>query len=253
MLCNHAVTNILQQIKAIFIDTLQEKLTGIYLHGSLAFNCFTWETGDIDFLAVVNNDLAHSEKTAVIKALLKLNEQAPPKGIEMSIVTEQVCRNFTYPTPFLLHFSNAHKAVCEKDLDAFCRTMNGIDKDLAAHFIVIGAAGIALCGKPISEVFSEVPKEYYLDSIKNDIENAETEIAENPSYITLNLCRTLAYIKENLILSKKQGGEWALQKLPSEYRPIICSALQEYSAQEKPTYDNAALRTFASFMLNQIL
>ena len=247
------INEILDQIKTIFTDILQEKLTGVYLHGSLAFNCFTWENSDIDFLVVVNADLIHSEKTAIIKSLLELNRQAPPKGIEMSIVSEEHCRNFTYPTPFLLHFSNAHISACEKDPDAFCCTMNGTDKDLAAHFTVTCTTGITLCGKPINEIFSEIPKEHYLDSIKQDIENAETEIAENPVYTTLNLCRTLAYLKENLILSKKQGGEWALHNLPSEYRPIISSALREYSAQEKPTYNNTQLLTFARFMLNKIL
>lgn len=247
------VNEILDKIKTIFTDILQEKLTGVYLHGSLAMNCFTWETGDIDFLAVVNSALAHPEKTAIISSLLELNKQAPPKGIEMSIVTEETCHNFTYPTPFLLHFSNAHRSACENDLENFCRTMNGTDKDLAAHFTVTRTAGKPLCGKPISEVFSEVPKEHYLDSIRSDIENAEAEIAENPVYTTLNLCRTLAYLKENLILSKKQGGEWALENLPSEYRPVIISALHEYSAQETPIYDNAQLRTFARFMLSRIL
>ena len=247
------INEILDQIKTIFTDILQEKLTGVYLHGSLALGCFTWETGDIDFLAVVNAPLTHPQKTAIITSLLELNKQAPPKGIEMSIVSEETCLDFTYPTPFLLHFSNAHIASCEKDLDAFCRTMNGTDKDLAAHFTVTRSVGVPLCGKPIHEVFSQIPKEHYLDSIKCDIENAETEITENPVYTALNLCRTLAYLKENLILSKKQGGEWALKNLPPEYRPVIVSALQEYSAQEKPTYDNARLCTFARFMLNQIL
>ena len=247
------VNEILDRIKAIFTQILQTKLTGVYLHGSLAFNCFTWENSDIDFLAVVNSALTHPEKTAIIGSLLELNKQSPPKGIEMSIVTEEICHNFTYPTPFLLHFSNAHKAACENDLENFCRTMNGTDKDLAAHFTVTRTVGIPLCGKPICEVFAQIPKEHYLDSIKCDIENAETDITENPVYTILNLCRTLVYIKEDLILSKKQGGEWALQNLPSEYRPIISSALQEYTAQEKPAYNNTQLRTFARFMLNLII
>ena len=247
------VNELLTQIKTTFTHILHTKLTGVYLHGSLAFGCFTWETSDIDFLAVVNDDLTHPEKNAIISALLELNKQAPPKGIEMSIVTEETCRNFTYPTPFLLHFSNAHLPACEKDLDDFCRTMNGTDKDLAAHFTVTRSVGIPLCGNPISELFAPVPKEHYLDSIKQDIENAEAEIAENPVYTVLNLCRTLAYIKENLILSKKQGGEWAQRTLPPEYRPIVVSALHEYSAQQKPTYDNTKLLTFARFMLNKIL
>ena len=247
------INKILYRIKMIFTNILQEKLTGIYLHGSIAFNCFTWENSDIDFLAVVNEDLTHLEKTSIIKSLLELNKQAPPKGIEMSIVSKKACRSFTYPTPYLLHFSNAYTTACEKNLDDFCRTMNGTDKDLAAHFTVTRSVGITLFGKPISEIFAEVPKEHYLDSIKNDIQNAEAEITENPVYITLNLCRVFAYIKDGLVLSKKQGGEWGLQNLPESYSHLISSALQEYSGSGTPTYSNAELGSFARFMLIKIL
>ena len=246
------VNRILDQIKTIFTETLGKKLTGIYLHGSIAFNCFSWENSDIDFLVVVNDELTHPEKTLIIKSLLELNRRAPQKGIEMSIVSEKACRCFTYPTPYLLHFSSAHKTACEENIDAFCRTMNGTDRDLAAHFTVTRSVGITLFGKLIPEVFAEVPKEHYLDSIKNDIQNAEAEIAENPVYITLNLCRVLAYTKDGLILSKKQGGEWGLQNLPEVYRPLICSALQEYSDNRKSTYSSAELSSFASFMQNRI-
>ena len=84
-------------------------------------------------------------------------------------------------------------------------------------------------GKEIKEVFGEVSSKDYMDSILTDIEGAGEEILENPMYITLNLCRVLAYKKEGLILSKKEGGEWGLQHIAHpEYNALISEALKEY-------------------------
>jgi len=53
-------------------------------------------------------------------------------------------------------------------------------------------------------------------------------VGDNPMYIVLNLCRVAAYLKDSLILSKKQGGEWGLKNLPCEYKGLITEALECY-------------------------
>ena len=87
--------------------------------------------------------------------------------------------------------------------------MKGIDKDLAAHVTIVYHKGKTLYGKEIKEVFSEVRKQDYLDSIWFDIENAEEEIVNNPVYFILNLCRVLAYKEDGLSYQNKKavGGE----------------------------------------------
>ena len=95
----------------------------------------------------------------------------------------------------------------------YVQKMNGTDKDLAAHFTITKKYGIVLYGADIDSVFGEVPKMDYIDSILSDIEEANEEILENPIYITLNLCRVAAFLKDGLITSKKQGGEWGKENL----------------------------------------
>ena len=84
------------------------------------------------------------------------------------------------------------------------------DKDLAAHSTIIYHRRKCLYGNDIKDVFGAVSKKDYFDSIWSDIEEAETEIMDNPTYIILNLCRVLAYKKEELILSKQEGGKWGI-------------------------------------------
>ena len=70
--------------------------------------------------------------------------------------------------------------------------MKGTDPDLAAHFTILYHRGKCLYGKEIREVFGEVPKEDYFDSIRKDIAGSLDEIASDPVYFILNLCRVFA-------------------------------------------------------------
>lgn len=127
----------------------------------------------------------------------------------------------------------------------------GTDRDLAAHFVIVKRYGRVLYGEAIDEVFGEVGREAYVDSIRADIENAAQDILTEPVYFTLNLCRVLAYLRENLVLSKKAGGEWGLRALPEKYHPILQSALDGYAADQEPEPCPEAAE-YAEYMLSEI-
>ena len=137
---------LLEKIQAVCQNALTDSLTGIYLHGSLAFGCFQWEKSDIDFLVVVRRKPTQKEKESLLSGLLALEGNCPPKGLEMSVVLENVCNPVVSPTPFELHYSKFHRERARKNPADFCRSMNGTDPDLAAHMTVVQKAGIVLCG-----------------------------------------------------------------------------------------------------------
>lgn len=183
---------------------------------------------------------------------MKLNTSGPAKGIEISIVTREVCNPFVYPTPFELHFSAMHLDWYRENPNDYIQKMKGTDEDLAAHFTIIRKRGRCLYGQPIKEVFAEVSKQDYMDSIWNDIAEAMEEIQEKTMYLTLNLARVLAYKEEELVLSKKEGGEWALKTLPVEYHALIQDAIREYVEGTEVAYDEELAKRYAGYMLNQI-
>ena len=241
--------NFVRQSKNI----LGDNLTGIYLHGSAVMGCFNSKKSDIDLLIVVNDDISNEIKMQYMDMVVELNREAPEKGIELSIVKEAVCKPFVYPTPFELHFSIAHLNWYQSNPADYVERMKGTDKDLAAHFTVIYHRGKTLYGKEIKSVFSKVSSRDYMDSIWSDIEDAKEEIVTNTMYITLNLCRVLAYKRESLILSKQEGGEWAMNALPvSEYQKIISDALNEYKTGEVMSTERAIVVEFAEYMLKEI-
>lgn len=243
---------ILNSIKKEYKNILKDNLVGIYVHGSIAMGCFNWNSSDIDFVVVVNKPISQDIKIKLMDSTLELSKISPPKGLEMSIVLKESCTNFIYPTPFELHFSNTHIEWYMKDKNDYCKKMNGTDKDLAAHFTIIKKFGLVLYGLPISEIFSSVPKKYYIESIKCDIENAKDEILNNPVYIILNLCRVCAYISDNVILSKTEGGEWGLINLDKNYSLIIRSALDCYKINVDYTIKNDESIKFCNYILEKI-
>ncbi len=244
--------DLLEQIKKAYQYILGDTLTGIYIHGSLAFGCFRWECSDIDFLVVVEMEPTLDQKTALIQRLLDLNSAAPPKGFEMSVVLKSDCRNFRHPLPYCLHFSNAHLKKAETDLTAYCTGMHGLDPDLAAHITVIRAVGQVLCGPAIDDIFAPVSASAYLNSIWFDIKNAEEDILENPVYVILNLCRVLAYVQDERVLSKEQGGTWGLAHLPEDLKPVVRRAHRMYAHGTTDAFETTELGDFAQVLLQKI-
>ena len=244
--------NLLDSFTKMCREILKSSLTGIYLHGSLAMGCFHPDKSDIDIIVVIEENITDEQKLSFMKNVVKLNEKAPAKGLEVSIVIRNFCKPFVYPTPYELHFSPAHLSGFIENPDAYIKNMNGRDKDLAAHFTIIKRYGIVLCGEAVAQVFGEVSKEDYLDSLWHDIQNAKKEIAEDPLYVILNVCRVSAFIRDGLCLSKEKGGKWGLDHLSEVYRPLIADALECYGSDRIMRPDVRLATQFADEMLTEI-
>ncbi len=244
----------LNDFTQFFRDAFAANLVGVYLHGSLAMGSFNPISSDVDLLVVVRDRLSRAEKNAVGQRLLALAEQAPPHGLEMSIVTRASLTDFQYPTPYELHFSKGNQAAFAEGTVEFADDLT--DPDLAAHFVITQARGLCLYGEPIETLFPDVPAACYLDSLAQDAEwscqnilrSADSGTCAVPVYAVLNFCRVLAFIDQGLITSKREGGQWALHALPSDYQPLIREALREYaiSGTARPV-DCQRLKAFAAY------
>lgn len=184
--------------------------------------------------------------------VVALNEETPGIGIELHVVRESVCDPFVYPTPFELHFSTLHLQWYLSNPDGYVEAMKGTDRDLAAHVMVLRHRGKTLYGKPVQGMFGPVSRKTYFDSIWHDVANAPKDILGNPMYITLNLCRALAYVKHDLILSKSEGGCWGLTNVPERFGPLVRAALNEYEKGTAMFLDNGLAIQYAGYMLAEI-
>ena len=238
-------TNMCQRI-------LGGNLTGVYLHGSAVMGCFHPLRNDLDLLVIVEEEVSLRDRLAFLKEMAALNEEAPAKGIEMSVVRRRFCNPFVYPTPFELHFSVSHLKWYREDPEDYAAKMQGTDKDLAAHFTILKKYGMVLYGEGVEAVFGEVPPQAYKDSICEDVADAVRSISADPVYMTLNLCRVLAYLREGLILSKRGGGEWGIEALPDRFHGLVRRALFCYEAGEEMKAGAEEGACFAAYMTEEI-
>lgn len=250
---------VLDELVRNFRNYLRGELVGVYLHGSLAMGGFNEESSDIDVLIVTQDKLVLEDKKVLSQIMLKLSIKAPANGFEVSVVTLENLRNFIYPTPYEFHFGiDQLKNFEEGNVDF---TSGKTDPDLAAHFVITKERGICLLGLPIKEIFPDVPRGYYLDSVIRDVEWSYERIIDCPKkgkldvpvYGVLNFCRVIALISEGIVTSKLEGGDWALENLPERYYPIITEALREKrQSGTAEKIDAGLIKDFAEYAIQII-
>jgi len=240
------------RVKASYLQILQDKLEGIYLHGSLAEGCFLWERSDIDFLVVARRPLTVEEKVGLVETLYALTPEAPPEGFEMSVILKQYCRNIPCPIPFEIHYSARYRRDYERDARGFCQRMHGEDLDLTTHILNLSQSGLTILGPDIPRLFDQVKKEDALRAIRADVADAREHLHENPVYYVLNLCRSLAYLRQDVALSKKEGGEWALRNLNPDHQRVIQAALNAYGTGLGMFYDEREADEFCCDALKEL-
>ncbi|MDQ1235112.1 putative nucleotidyltransferase [Paenibacillus sp. SORGH_AS306] len=236
----------------LFQEELAHNLVGIYIHGSLAMGGFHPHHSDIDLLVIVQQKVSRSAKLHIANRLLKLEEHLiSSSGLEISILLENDVKQFVYPTPFEFHYSAYHREKYRTDKQYVCEGAE--DPDLAAHIFVTYDRGITLYGKEIKEVFVPIDPQWYIRSILADIEHVADDIVTSPVYFTLNLCRILFFLSENVISSKQEGGEWGLTHVPATYSKLIQTCLDQYQGVSDSTaLEIIQLQEFACYMKGEI-
>ena len=231
-------------------DILAHDLVGVYLHGSLAMGCFNTARSDLDLLVVTRQRLYPNARRRLMETMVR--ESRRPAPIEISVMTLEQLHPWRYPTPYDFHFSDAWRKRFVEYLATDSHLQSDdeerFDPDLAAHVTVIRARGVALFGDSIAEVFPVVPAAHMRASVAVDLDEALNSIDANPIYAVLNCCRTLAYLRQGVVLSKAEGGHWAIGRVPDEIVPLIRKSLMNYqNGGRNDHYDQAELATFVSF------
>lgn len=245
-----AVRGQITAVTARLKDILAHNLVGVYLHGSLAMGCFNAARSDLDLLVVTRQRLHPDARRRLMETMLR--ESRRPAPIEISIVTLGQLHPWRHPAPYDFHFSDAWQArfidALRTDAWLWSDDEERFDPDLAAHVTVIRARGVALHGDPILDVFPVVPVDDMRASVAVDLDEALKAIDANPIYAVLNCCRTLAYLREGIVLSKAEGGHWAIGRVPDEIVPLIRKTLGDYQhGGRNGHYIQAELDTFLAF------
>ncbi|GGE35159.1 streptomycin 3''-adenylyltransferase [Pullulanibacillus camelliae] len=253
--CPSDVKHFVAHLQRGISEILYNEYVGFYLHGSLAMGGFNPLSSDIDVLVVTKTSLVVAIKRELAKFFLVCSHS--PFPVEISFLNEEQLNNWQHPCPFDFHFSEFWRASYEKDLaNGTYHVLNDArktDADLAAHITVTRHRGIGLKGKPIDQVFPVIPRADYVASIVNDYQECLERIEEDPIYCSLNLIRVFWYLKEGVIASKQEAGNWGLLTFPEEMQRTVKKVVACYTKErEAYSFEKDELMALKNYISNHI-
>ena len=195
-------------------------LAGCYLHGSAVLGGWNAGRSDVDVLVLARSWSAdlHGQVAEVLAGAAR---QVPGTGLELSVVAAEAARVPQSPWPFLLHAAG-HGA----DLRLVDGTTHPGDPDLALHYAVARAQGLAVHGPAPGEVIGEVARDDVLAQLAAELDWALAHAHE--AYLVLNALRAEAYVTTGAWLSETAAGERAADQ------PLVARALAVQRGEEEP-------------------
>jgi hypothetical protein len=225
---------------------LGSHLAGVYLHGSAVLGGFDARRSDVDVIAVCDGPMTAAQRSAAAQALSEQRLPCPARGLELSIVTLQAALHPTAEPPFELHLTTTPEDT--KVVDGHERRG---DPDLVLHFAVCRRAGQLLgTGLPAVEAFGPVADELVLAQLSSELRwGAEHAPGE---YAILNACRAWRFAVDGALVSKVDGGRWALGRVKSPDRALVKIALDRQRCTPAPEPDRSVVKRFVHQVLSYL-
>ena len=215
-------------------DALGPALIGVYLHGSAALGDYDPARSDVDILAVCAAPLDATDREHLGAALGRDCLPCPAgAGLEFSLVTQAAARDPARAPAFELH-----------GWDANGRVHPGAgrgDPDLPLHYAVVRRIGLVVCGPPPADVVRDVPRDELLGLVVDELD--WTVANASPGTQVLTACRAWALSVDGRFRSKRDAGEWALERgAPA----LVADVLADHRAARDSRPDAEAVAGFVA-------
>lgn len=225
----------LRPVLQAFADGLElalgANLAGLYLVGSLATGDFDLDS-DVDFLAVVKQDLSRGEQTALqaLHAAMHERDSYPARHLEGSYLSlADLLDAATVGTKPVFYFDNG----------SVLPESSTHDNQWHVRW-VLRERGIRLCGPEPAQLLPAVPREALLEEVRAALQRDTLGFGEQieaplcfhnsrfgQSFFVLTACRMLHSLNTATVQSKKAGAEWAKANVDPAWIPLIEQAWQE--------------------------
>jgi hypothetical protein len=222
------------------------QLVGVYLHGSAVLGGFDARRSDVDILVVCDGPMTSTQQSAAAEALSEQHLPCPGRGLELSIVTLQVAQHPVAEPAFELHLTTA-----PEDTRVIDGHQLGGDPDLVLHFAVCRRGGRLMGpGLPPAEVFGPVADGLVFAQLATELHwSAEHAPGE---YAVLNACRAWRFAVDGALVSKVDGGEWALGRIPGPDRELVKIALDKQRSIPAAELDRSVVKQFVRQALSRL-
>jgi predicted nucleotidyltransferase len=211
---------VLGELVARLEKTLKDKLVGIYLQGSFALGDFD-EHSDVDFIVVLDSELSSPEVDALQGIHGDIHGLGPEwaKHLEGSYFPLDVLKNPDRAGEKLWYLDHGASSLIRSN---HCNT-------LLVRWIV-RESGVRLAGPPPVDFLEPVCAESLRREIYDVLVSWGEEILDDPDrwnnrfyqgFIVLNYARMLHDLHRGRPGTKREGAEWAKQRLDPRWSDLI--------------------------------
>ncbi|GAA4199181.1 aminoglycoside adenylyltransferase domain-containing protein [Actinocatenispora rupis] len=232
-------------VAAVAAAALGPGLVGAYLHGSAVLGGFDVRRSDVDVLVVCAGPLPAAVRAVLADGLRADLLPCPATGLELSVVTLAAARHPTARPAYEVHVTTAAgdaKVVHGDGQDG--------DPDLVLHFAVCRTAGRPVgSAAPVADVFAPVPDGLVRAQLADELRWAAHAPGE---YAVLNACRAWRFAVDGAIVSKVDGGRWALDRLSGTDRGLVRAALDRQLSRPATDLDPEAVHRYVHGVLPRL-
>lgn len=246
------INRLLESLLSRMRQTLQEKLIGLYLYGSLTTGDFDPESSDIDLLAATASDVSEREFEA-LRALHRDFARDNPgweDRVEVAYLSAAALITFRSERSPIAVISPG---------EPFHMTEAG--REWLMNWYVVREKAVALFGPPAEAVIAPITREEFAGCVRDYAADWGDRIEDvrdrkEQAYAILTMCRALHLHQTGEPASKRQAALSAQGELP-QWSGLIQKALVWRKAWREQEVNHAATRTetvrFVKFVREQIL
>jgi predicted nucleotidyltransferase len=217
--------DLLHELQVSIGDIFGNRLTGMYLDGSLASGDFD-EDSDIDFVVVVEDEISEDTFLALGAMHERLAEADSLWAInfEGSYISRRAVRRFD---PSYTLYPNIERGRGEK------LKMARHDQTWDIHRWVLCERGIVLAGPAARELVEPVLPEQLRQASLTILTGWAANILNTPeqmhsrgyqSYTVLTICRILYTLENSAVASKPTAARWSQEMLGERWSALIARA-----------------------------
>jgi hypothetical protein len=200
------------EVADALVAALEGNLIGVILHGSLATGEYLSGKSDVDLLGIARAPMEGDDREA-FAALAEAVAAHAGSRVDLRVVLERVAKA-PGSTPMVEAYAEIRPEAGPAGGQAGFAMR---EPDLVVEFSICRAQGVRLFGPPARCLIGEVPPSLVL--AVSDAQLARwQEIGDDPAHAELTVltsCRMWQFAEEGVHATKRQAGEWVVQRDPS--------------------------------------
>lgn len=175
-----------------------------------------------------------------------------PRHLELTIVVESDIKPWRYPARMDFQYGDWwHDEYDRGNVEPWRDLIN---PDLASLIRMTLIADTVLLGPPPSEAFDPVPRDDFVASLLDGIDELVEDIEWDTRNVVLTLARMWASSETDEVFSKDAAAQWAIGRIPTDMSWVLTEACLMYVGQREDWSRDplADAHAYAEYVIPQI-